>query len=323
MNRPGELLGVVSVGKPSRALLPYLEAAEFRISLTGILLVLGGVVIGGLFAAWISRSLRRLSDYAAAVSRGEQAELPELNEPEFAALGKAMAHMRDELEGKEYVENTVHALTHELKSPLAAIRASVELLAESPDTADRERFIANIRREGDRLQQIAERMLQLAGVERQQVLQNIGSVNLAEVVQQSIEARKDRAATRRIAIQVEFTGQHDIRGDRFLLEQAIGNLLDNALDFSPQDSQIDVTVAANPERMTIEIGDQGSGVPEYAIKRVFERFYSLPRPETGERSSGLGLSFVREVARLHGGAASLDNRAAGGAVAVIVLPLRH
>lgn len=319
-SRPGELLGVVSVGKPSRTLLPYLEAAEFRIGATAILLVLGGVLIGGLFAAWISRSLRRLSDYAEAVSRGEPARLPTLKEPEFASLGEAMARMREKLEGKEYVEDTVHALTHELKSPLAAIRAAVELLAESPDAEDRDRFIANIRREGDRMQRIAERMLQLASVERQQELASSESVDVVDVVRKAMDARRDIAAARSLDMQLEATGGYAVRGDRFLLEQSVGNLLDNAIDFSPAGGKVLVALFEDSGKLNIEISDEGSGVPDYAIKRVFERFYSLPRQESGARSTGLGLSFVREVARLHGGSASLANRAAGGAVALLVLP---
>ena len=70
-----------------------------------------------------------------------------------------------------------------------------------------------------------------------------------------------------------------------------------------------------------EVRDRGPGVPDYARERVFERFYSLPRPDGGSRSSGLGLCFVAEVADLHGGRASLDNREGGGAVATLELPM--
>ena len=71
----------------------------------------------------------------------------------------------------------------------------------------------------------------------------------------------------------------------------------------------------------VTVEDTGSGVPDYALPRIFDRFYSLPRPDTGRKSSGLGLSIVREVARLHGGAATLDNRVGGGARAELWLPL--
>jgi two-component system sensor histidine kinase CreC len=72
--------------------------------------------------------------------------------------------------------------------------------------------------------------------------------------------------------------------------------------------------------LLVQVEDQGPGVPDFAVERIFERFYSLPRPDGG-RSSGMGLSFVREVASLHGGTASLRNREQGGALAELRLPL--
>jgi two-component system, OmpR family, sensor histidine kinase CreC len=117
-----------------------------------------------------------------------------------------------------------------------------------------------------------------------------------------------------------------LRGDGYLLRQAIANLLDNAIAFSPRGAAIELVARAGEAgQLVIEVRDQGPGVPDYALSRVFERFYSLPRPATGRKSSGLGLAFVREVARLHGGTAELGNGEGDGesrgAVAVLRLPL--
>ena len=109
-------------------------------------------------------------------------------------------------------------------------------------------------------------------------------------------------------------------GDPFLLQQALGNLLDNAIEFSPEDGEIVVAVTADPSHIAISVRDQGQGAPDYALEHMFERFYSLPRPATGRKSTGLGLAFVREVARLHGGSADFSNRPEGGALARIHLP---
>ncbi|MBD4925934.1 two-component system sensor histidine kinase CreC, partial [Xanthomonas citri pv. citri] len=91
--------------------------------------------------------------------------------------------------------------------------------------------------------------------------------------------------------------------------------LENAIAFSPQGSTIQLRTQVLEEQLQLVVEDRGSGVPDYALERVFERFYSLARPQTGQRSSGLGLPFVREVARLHGGEATLGNREGGGAIA--------
>jgi two-component system sensor histidine kinase CreC len=111
-----------------------------------------------------------------------------------------------------------------------------------------------------------------------------------------------------------------VPGDRFLLVQALVNLLDNAIGFSPDGAAIEVGVRVADGRVRIEVADRGPGVPDYASERIFERFYSLPRPD-GARSSGLGLGFVREVAALHGGTIELVNREGGGATATLELPV--
>jgi two-component system sensor histidine kinase CreC len=98
-------------------------------------------------------------------------------------------------------------------------------------------------------------------------------------------------------------------------------MLDNAVSFSPKVRGVDVEVASDGQgRCHVRVIDAGPGIPDYALPRVFERFYSLPRPEGGSRSSGLGLCFVAEVAALHGGRATLGNAPDGGAIATLDLP---
>jgi two-component system sensor histidine kinase CreC len=109
-----------------------------------------------------------------------------------------------------------------------------------------------------------------------------------------------------------------VAADPALLEQAVGNLLDNAIDFTPQDGTITLSAHQQDELVTLQIIDSGSGIPDFALPRIFERFYSLPR-ENGHKSSGLGLAFVSEVARLHEGTVTLCNRPQGGAQASFTL----
>ncbi len=111
-----------------------------------------------------------------------------------------------------------------------------------------------------------------------------------------------------------------LQADEFLLGQAIVNLLENALDFSPPNSIVQVNVIENNNRILIQVKDEGAGIPNYALDKVFDKFYSLPRPTTNQKSTGLGLNFVQEVAKLHGGSVSLTNHTDGGAVSMITLP---
>jgi two-component system sensor histidine kinase CreC len=233
--------------------------------------------------------------------------------------------MRTKLEGKQYVEQYVHSLTHEMKSPLAAIRGSAELLENADGDApmadaDRARFASSIRRQADRLAQMIDKLLALAAVEHRQRLEARDRVDLQALLQDAAEQCEPRLAQGRVELRWPRDVHAQVIGDAFLLRQALVNLIDNAADFSPADSVIEVGVAAAGTRVRIEVADRGAGVPDYALPRVFERFYSLPRPEGGSRSSGLGLCFVAEVAALHGADVELRNREGGGAVATLSMP---
>jgi two-component system sensor histidine kinase CreC len=113
-----------------------------------------------------------------------------------------------------------------------------------------------------------------------------------------------------------------IEGDRFLLQRAVANLLQNAVDFSEPGGEVTIGAAVQASECHIAVRDCGAGVPPYALERVFEKFYSLRRPDSGRKGTGLGLSFVKEIAALHRGRTQLRNHPDGGAEAVLVVPLR-
>jgi two-component system sensor histidine kinase CreC len=226
------------------------------------------------------------------------------------------------LDGKQYVEHYVQTLAHEMKSPLAAIRGAAEILEESPPAADRERFLRHIAEQSQRLSGMIDKVLALAAVEHQQALENVALVDLGERLSETLHLAEPRLALKSLVIAMRSDpGLPMVMGDRFLLGQAIGNLLDNAIDFSPSGGVIAIHLAQEASELVLRIEDAGPGIPEFACERVFERFFSLSRPD-GARSSGLGLSFVREVAALHHGTIMLANRAEGGAIASLRLPIR-
>jgi two-component system sensor histidine kinase CreC len=112
-----------------------------------------------------------------------------------------------------------------------------------------------------------------------------------------------------------------IRAERFLIRQAFINLIQNAADFTPRDGAVSVSLRGDDSGVEFAVTNDGPHLPDYALDRVFDRFYSLPRPDTGEKSSGLGLTFVREVALLHGGEGTIRNRPDGGVKASLRLPM--
>jgi two-component system sensor histidine kinase CreC len=318
--RDGErIIGVVSVSKPNASLQPYIQRSQTRLAWLGAGLIGLGLLVGGLLSWWLSHSLRRLRDYAQAVSEGRRAELPGMSGGELRQLSAAVERMRTQLEGKAYVERYVHTLTHELKSPLAAIRGAAELLEGDMPAEQRQRFVANIGNEGARLQQLIERLLNLAQVEQRQGLEERVPVPLRELAEELLQAQAARIESAGLEVENRIAPGLCALGERFLLSQALANLLDNALDFTPPGGLLRLEAERHDDWLELSVFNQGEPIPVFALPRLTERFYSLPRPATGRKSTGLGLNFVQEVAGLHGGELRVANRD-GGVEACLRLP---
>jgi len=319
----GKTVGVVSVGKPESSMNKFRDETRAWLKRTLGTLSVCMVLSAFLLARWTTRPIRRLTDYARAISRGEKPPMPRLHGPEMKTLGRAFDTMRDTLENREYVEHYVQTLTHELKSPVAAIRGASELLQEPkmPDP-QRVRFLRNIQSETLRLQDLIDRLLALAALEKQKTLEHPAEVNMSEMAEQVNDRFAPMFTQRHLRLDSWIEKGAWVRGDAFLLQTALNNLVQNAIDFSPEGGSLSLGLKTEGRQVFFIVEDDGPGLPAFAHDRVFERFYSLPRPTSGKKSSGLGLCFVKEAALLHGGAVALENRDGGvGARAVLTLPL--
>jgi two-component system sensor histidine kinase CreC len=187
---------------------------------------------------------------------------------------------------------------------------------------DRARFASSIRNQSERLAQMIDKLLALAAVEHRQRLEQPEWLEPASLAREAAAHCAQRLDQAGISLRLMLAPQLPrVRGDGFLLRQALVNLIDNAADFSPLRGEIELHMDADGSQLRIDVADRGQGIPDYAMPRVFERFYSLPRPDGGSRSSGLGLCFVAEVAALHDGTVELRNRDGGGAIATLEIPL--
>ncbi|UEB95514.1 two-component system sensor histidine kinase CreC [Pseudomonas sp. HN2] len=312
----GKIIGVVTVAKPNSSLQPYVDRTERRLLFYGAGLIGLGLLFGALLSWWLSRALHRLTGYAQAVSEGRRVEVPHYRGGELEQLAMAVEQMRTQLEGKAYVERYVHTLTHELKSPLAAIRGAAELLQSDMPPVQRLRFVANIDSESARMQQLIERLLNLAQVEQRQGLEERVAVPLALLVAELLKAQAARIEGRHLRIEQTIGEELLLIGEPFLLRQALGNLLENALDFTPAQGLLRLSAERVGEQVEFRLFNQTTAIPDYALPRLTERFYSLPRPDSGRKSTGLGLNFVEEVVKLHGGAMRIGNVENGVEVAL-------
>jgi two-component system sensor histidine kinase CreC len=323
VRQAGRIVGVLSVGKPTQGINAMVAVAKRRILLGA---VLGGVVlllIMLLAASWVIAPLERLTAYARAVRDRRPAARPQLPGRTLRDLGTAFEEMRDALEGRQQVERYTQALAHEVKAPLAAIRGAAELLGEEMPEEQRRKFLGNIRSEAARIQQIVDRLLEMSSLEARKALGRTERIEVSALLDEAAGTLRPAFEAGRVALAVAGGTGIWLRGERVLLREALVNLLQNALDFAPTGGTVTLRAEESSARVELVVEDTGPGVPDYALTRAFERFYSLPRPRSGRKSTGLGLSLVREIAHLHGGEAGLANRPEGGARATLGLPADH
>lgn len=318
----GRLLGVLTVAKPVDSVNVFVRTAARKIVIGVVLLALGMFFLGAMISEWVTRPISQLIAYAHAVRRGERCKLPDLGAGEIGRLGQAFEEMREALEGKKYVETYVQTLTHEMKSPLAAIRGAAELLTEDMPDDRRGRFIENIRIESARIQMIVDRLLELASLENRQTLREEIVIDLAELVAEVRNSFRPAIEKKALSFTVTVSAGATLVGEKFLVRQALVNVVQNAVDFSEPGGAISIAVEREGEWIVIGVGDNGPGIPEFALDKIFDRFFSLQRPATGKKSSGLGLSFVREAVGLHRGAATVRNRDTGGTEVRLKFPVK-
>jgi two-component system sensor histidine kinase CreC len=315
-----EIIGAVTTGKPVQSFGQFVEAARRKTLLVGAYSVAAVLVLMLILSAWFVRPFGVVEDYWRHLRSQRRLTLPRLSRSALGAIGAAYDEMRDALAGRSYVADYVQTLTHELKSPLSAIRGASELLQEpAMDESDRRRFLANIARETQRIQEMVDRMMELAEIESRRRLATVEPVPLGPLLEEVASSARASGAARGIEVRLELPATPvTVEGDAFLLRRAITNLVDNALDFSPDRGVVRIALVATPRTVEVQVQDQGPGIPEYASDKVFEKFYSLARPSTRKKSTGLGLTFVKEIAELHRARVTLANAADGpGALAVL------
>jgi two-component system sensor histidine kinase CreC len=319
-----EPLGVLTVYKAQADTFPIIRSRRRAIQ-WGIGLVGSGVIllVAAVFA-WVFHPIGRLTGYARAIERGERPPLPKLGVGrEVNTLASALESMREAIEGRRFAERYIHTLTHEMKSPLAAIRGAAELLDEEMPPANRRRFLENIRGETARTERMINRLLELAAIESKARLEQSEEFDFCGVVRRALDQAEPLAEVKNLVLDAHLPADSvPVRGDSFILRAAVTNLLENAIDFSPSGATVTIDLTRCDDHAVLHIDDRGPGIPDYAREKVFERFYSLRHHQSGRKGTGLGLTLVKEAAELHGGSIRLEPLAhTGGTRAVLALPL--
>ncbi len=304
----GKIIGVLSVGKPTSTVNSYVEKAKHKLIYFGILLLMTSLAVGALLSWWLGVSFRKLTQYAQLISQNQRVKKPTFYGKEMNVLADAVKSLRQELDGKQYVEHYVNTLTHELKSPIAAIKGANELLQSDGMNEEMHRhFTKNIERETERLQQLIDRLLSLSLLEQKEQLDHAEEIDLSLIIKDQLSAKSAIITKKSFLVHESVPKEIRIKGDSFLMSQAVSNILDNAFGFMDTKSNLWISLVQNGNRVMLSFKNEGPFIPEYALSRLCERFYSLPRPDTGQKSTGLGLNFVQEIISLHQGRLEIRN----------------
>jgi two-component system sensor histidine kinase CreC len=321
----GKIEGVATIYKAEGSVLLFLDRALNKMFMGGLFSVVALGLLGGLIMLWITLPLEKLRKYALEVSEGQRGELPHSKIKEVKHLSEAFEKMRISLEGKKTVEKYTQALTHELKSPLTAIKGAAELCLEEMDHGQQKKFINNIIEEANRSHALLEQLLKIAAIESRTKLEGAESFDFVEILNETKEALMGLWRPKNIEVRISAPQEAcTVRGDRLLLFQSVRNLLQNSIEFSPASSVIELTATCKNDEIGVQVKDSGTGIPEFAKTRIFEKFYSLERPDTKKKSSGLGLSFVKEVIELHQGTITVEspNQNGSGTTVTVKLPVK-
>lgn len=227
-------------------------------------------------------------------------------------------------------QDFVANVSHELRTPISAVKAAAETLLDDlehtpdrpPDRATQQNFLAVILRQSDRLQSIVEDLLALARIEqgKREDAVDLSIAPLSPMVAAAVETCQAKADAKGISIRTRCETGLTARFNRMLLEQALINLIDNAVKYSPDQTIVEVQAWRDGGEVMIEVADQGRGIEPEHLPRLFERFYRTDKARSRALGgTGLGLSIVKHIAESHGGRVQVQSRMGEGSRFTLVV----
>ena len=328
-----ERLEVASARLPGGALFQVGKSTRTRDDLLErfrniALLLLGAVVMAGLaggrMITWSAlRPLRDLARTVESILRtgGTEARVPvppardELGD--LAALINRMLDRIDGLIGR--LRGSLDNVAHDLRTPMTRLRATAESALGSGNPGEQREALADCLEESERVMTMLDALMDIAEAETGALRLHVEATDVAAAIRQVADLYADVAEEKRIAVDVDLPSELPATLDRTRLTQALANLLDNALKYTPAGGRVRMTASAGAREVTIEVADTGVGIPADELPRIWDRLFRGDRSRT-ERGLGLGLSLVRAIVEAHGGSVAARSTPGDGSVFTVRLP---
>jgi len=299
---------------------------------TAIALLLSGIV-GLVMARAITRPLRRLTTAANAVAQGRfDEQVPVSSQDELGRLSRTFNDMVSRLRSARQTQTTFVAnVSHELRTPLTAIKGMVETLRDGAvdDVSVRDRFLATVESETDRLIRLVNDLLVLTRADAEALNLNREPLDVAELARVTMTQLSTQATGRGISLRLDAKpGTPLAWADRDRVAQVLVNLLDNAIKYSRERGRVTVSVAPDPSTgaVLVRVTDQGIGIPAEDLPHIGRRFYRVDKARARRRDrdrrsgSGLGLSIATALVEAHDGQLTVKSREGGGTTVSFDLP---
>jgi two-component system sensor histidine kinase ChvG len=322
----GQVVGAVLVSQSTlrlRAALADVRLGVFRVFLGS---VLAAIVLSLFVGTTLARPLQRLADEARALVDRRGRLLGgfrgSARNDEIGDLARALEELTRRLASHlRFIESFAADVSHELKNPLASIRGATELLAEVEEPGDRARFLGVVEREVARMELLLAGVRDITGIDAHLPAEPVSPVDLAALLADLAQGFRLRAgAGIALALTLPAGPRLFVHAAPERLAQLLGNVLDNALSFSPAGGTVKVELAREEGFARLRVDDQGPGIPEVHRERIFDRFFSWRPGEGKEGHSGLGLAIARAIAEGYGGSIRAGERPGGGARLEVRLP---
>lgn len=303
------------------------------ILLIGIVLVLS-IVIGLFFFSNITQRLSKIKKTVTGFERGQLNERIDVQgNDELAELSTCFNRMADTIvDNMKEIQKTdqlrrelVANISHDLRSPIASIQGyleTIQMKGESITKEELNEYFNTVLKNTQRLKRLIDDLFELSKLDAEQVSPNLENISMAELVQDLVQQFRPIAEKKGIELEAGFpeTPSALIEADIGLMNRALTNLIDNAIDHTPPGGKVTVKTTRRGKEMVLEITDTGTGIPVEDIPRIFDRFYQVDKSRTNSNGAGLGLAIAQKILRLHGAKVIVNSAENEGTTFEVAIP---